>query len=261
MGCLTRELFCEEEARDVDLSDWAGPGDPAAIRRHLGEQGWRLVTRGADPARRREGRDWPPHAETMVGRLRLEQIRSCVEAVLADGVPGDLVETGVWRGGVCILMRALLEAHGDTERRVWVADSFRGLPPPGPDPHPAEVTTDWSQVEVLAVDADTVRANFARYGLLDERVCFLEGWFADTLPDAPIERVAVLRLDGDMYASTLDALDALYDRVSVGGFVVVDDYGAWPSCRAAVDDFRAAHGIHDELVAVDWTGVHWRRSS
>ncbi len=227
IGCLTRDLFCDAGTRELRL----------------------------------EGRDWPAEAETMVGRRRLEQVRYCVETVHADGIDGDLVETGVWRGGVCILMRALLDALGDTTRRVWVADSFRGLPPPDPARHPAEVTTDWSGVEALKVDADTVRANFARYDLLDDRVCFLEGWFHETLPAAPIETLAVLRLDGDMYASTIDALDALYPRLSVGGFVIVDDYGAWPSCRAAVDDFRAAHGIDDEMIGVDWTGIHWRRSS
>ena len=99
-----------------------------------------------------------------------------------------------------------------------------------------------SGVSTLMVGADQVRANFDRYGLLDDQVRFLEGWFADTLPMAPIEQLAILRLDGDLYESTMDALVPLYEKVSPGGFVIVDDYGAWEPCRKAVDDFRAQHG-------------------
>ena len=228
MGCLTRELFLDQE--DVD------------------------------PAIRAEGRDWPATAETMVGRKRLDNVRYAVETVLADGVPGDLIETGVWRGGVTILMRGILEAWGDPDRQVWVADSFEGLPAPNVEDYPDDEGHDLSGVSTLMVGADIVRANFDRYDLLDDRVRFLEGWFADTLAPAPIEQLAVLRLDGDLYESTMDALVPLYDKVSPGGFVVVDDYGAWEPCRKAVDDFRSDRGITDEIHEVDWTGVYWRKS-
>jgi len=140
-----------------------------------------------------------------------------------------------------------------------VADSFEGLPAPAEDAHPTDVGLDWSGVEILKVGVDQVRANFARYGLLDDRVRFLEGWFADTLPDAPIDRVAVLRLDGDLYGSTMDALRALEPRVASGGFVVVDDFGGWEPCRTAVLDYREACGITSPIVEVDWTGVYWRK--
>ena len=87
---------------------------------------------------------------------------------------------------------------------------------------------------------------------------FLEGWFRDTLPNAPVDRLCVLRLDGDMYESTMIALENLHDRVSPGGFIIVDDYGAVAGCRAAVDDFRRLRGITAELVPIDWTGHYWR---
>ena len=259
MGCLTRELFLEEESHDVDLATW--PGDVEELLAVLRPRGWRLTRRGGDADLRDDGNDWPPAAETMVGRRRLADVRACVETVLADDVPGDFIETGVWRGGVTILMRGMLEAWGDTERRVWVADSFQGLPAPDDEAFPQDVGHDMSDVPALAVSADQVRANFERYGLLDERVRFLEGWFRDTLPTAPIEQLAVLRLDGDMYESTIDALEALYPKLSVGGYVIVDDYGAWEPCRAACTDYRDRHGITDEIVPIDWTGVHWRRSA
>jgi O-methyltransferase len=254
--CLTREAFLDQEWWDADLRDWPGGAD--AVRPLLRERGWRVVRRG-DPSARDEGRDWPPTAETMIGSKRLDNVVECCVTALADEVPGDFIETGVWRGGTTILMRAVLAALGDEERRVWVADSFEGLPVPDAEAYPADEGLDWSDVGVLKVGADAVRANFERYGLLDERVRFLEGWFCDTLPDAPIDAIAVLRLDGDLYQSTMDALVALEPKVSAGGFVLVDDYGGWPPCRAAVDDYRAANGISAEIHTVDWTGVWWRK--
>ena len=258
MGCLIRELFLAEETHDVDLSEW--PGDSDKLRSILKANNWRLTRTGGEPDARGEGHDWPPTAETMVGRQRLADVRWCVDQVMAEGVPGDFIETGVWRGGVTILMKGMLEAWGDTHRRVWVADSFSGLPVPNPEAYPADEGHDLSAVRALHVSANEVRANFERYGLLDERVCFLEGWFADTLNTAPINQLAILRLDGDLYESTIDALTALYPKLSVGGYVLVDDYGAWEPCRKAVDDYRATQEITDEIVAADWTGIRWRRS-
>jgi hypothetical protein len=157
-------------------------------------------------------------------------------------------------------MRGILAAHGVRDRRVWVADSFRGLPVPDAANFPQDVPEDLSSFEELAVSQEQVRSNFARYGLLDDQVRFLEGWFKDTLPTAPVDALAVLRLDGDYYESTIQILESLYHKVSPGGFVIVDDYGCIEACRQAVTDFRAANGIEDEIVPVDWTGVYWRRA-
>jgi O-methyltransferase len=208
---------------------------------------------------RSDGRDRPLDAETMVGLKRLDNLDHCIADVIDQGVPGDLIETGVWRGGSVIFMRAALKAHGDTERVVWVADSFRGLPKPDPT-HPDDVEDKlWSQ-STLSVPIEEVRENFARYGMLDQQVKFLPGWFSDTLPSAPIDRLSILRLDGDLYESTMTALRSLYPKLSVGGYVIVDDYYAVRGCRRAVDDFRAQLGIEDEMRQVDWTCVFWRRS-
>jgi O-methyltransferase len=205
------------------------------------------------------GLDWPEHAETMVGLRRLDNVERCIADVLERDIPGDLVEAGAWRGGTTIFMRAVLAAYGDERRRVWVADSFQGLPKPDAAAFPADAKLDYTGYPELAVGVEQVKANFARYGLLDERVEFLPGWFKDTLAEAPIDRIAVMRLDGDLYESTVDALDALYPKLSVGGYCLIDDYGALGACRAAVDDFRARHGIAEEIQTVDWTGAFWRR--
>jgi O-methyltransferase len=186
-------------------------------------------------------------------------LREICEAVLAQNVPGDFIETGVWRGGACILMRAVLKAWNVGDRNVWVADSFEGLPPPSPDKYPADRGDNSYEYRELAIPLEQVRANFAKYDLLDGQVRFLKGWFKDTLPAAPIDRLAVLRLDGDMYESTMDALNALYRKVSPGGFVIVDDY-ILPKCRAAIADFRQANAITEPVLDIDGAGVFWRKA-
>lgn len=261
---LTRDLFLDEEVRNVDLREAAGSGfgdqEPEALRSLLRERGWRLVRPGADRATRAVGSDWPPHAETMVGLARLENVLACASTALAEGVPGDFVETGVWRGGTSIYLRAILAALGgpaDAERRVWACDSFEGLP---------EATLEIDEpmrfhtYPQLAVGIDAVKANFARYGLLDERVELVPGWFCDTLPGLPVQQIALLRLDGDMYESTMDALVALEPKVAAGGFVLVDDYGGIEACAAAVTDYRAERGITAPIHEVDWTAVWWRKA-
>jgi len=195
----------------------------------------------------------------MIGWERLDNIQFCVEDVLRNGVPGDLIETGVWRGGATILMRALLRAWNVTDRRVWVADSFEGLPRPSADVYPDDEGENLHQFDQLAVSLEEVKSNFAKYGLLDEQVQFLKGWFCDSLKSAPIEKLAVLRLDGDMYESTIDALNHLYPKLSEGGYLIVDDFGAFKSCRHAVEDYRKMHRISDPIQRIDWTGVYWQR--
>ena len=206
------------------------------------------------------GLDWPAEAETMIGMQRLTSLQHCVETALTEDIPGDLIECGVWRGGACILMRAVLAAYGDETRKVWLADSFQGVPRSDPANYQADkgIRADFA-AGILGVSEAEVRANFERYGLLDDQVRFLPGWFKDTLQDAPIEQIAVLRLDGDLYESTIQALDALYPRLSPGGFCVVDDYQAVKACEQAVTDYRAKHAITAEIVDIDGSGVLWRK--
>ena len=219
-----------------------------------------LGTTAYDPALREVGRDWPSVAHTMIGVKRLANLRRLAEDVIQNEIPGDLIETGVWRGGACILMRAVLSAYNVTDRRVWVADSFEGLPAPDSERYPSDTGSDYHTFEELSVPIETVRENIAKYGLLDDQVVFLKGWFKDTLPMAPIEHLALLRLDGDLYESTAVALDSLYDKVSAGGYVIVDDYHVVKGCRDAIGDFLAARSISPELQEIDGVGVFWRKT-
>lgn len=212
-----------------------------------------------DPNARAEGLDWPLDALTMIGRKRLDHLQECALTVLRENIPGDFIETGVWRGGTVIFLRAILKAMDVTDRIVWAADSFEGLPAPNVEKHPADEGDQHYVHDYLRVSQEQVQANFERFGLLDNQVRFLKGWFRDTLPGAPVKRLSILRLDGDMYESTIDALNSLYPKLSPGGFVIIDDY--WlRGCREAVTDYRKDHGIEEEILWIDRMGAFWRRT-
>ena len=211
---------------------------------------------------RNEGKDWPYMAQTMVGSKRLDNLQFCVERVLADRVSGDLIETGVWRGRLRQFScgPSSKPTKFQTDASGWRIH-FRGCHNLMQNNIPLMRATLHHQFEYLAVSLEQVRANFQRYGLLDDQVRFLKGWFKDTLPSAPIEKLSIIRLDGDMYESTMDGLVNLYPKLSPGGFLIVDDYGAVPACKKAVHDYREQHGIREEIHSIDWTGVYWRRSA
>lgn len=259
--CLTRS-WMEERYRPIPVGQGMRRAVLSGTQRVLATRGLELVHQyhANEQVPEVGSLTQPPSAETMIGRKRLDNIQLCVDDVIARGVPGDLLEAGVWRGGAVIFMRALLEAHGDEHRLVWAADSFEGLPRPS-DEYRADAGDAHWKASQLAVSLPDVQDNFRRYGLLDDRVRFLQGWFKDTLPTAPVERLAVLRLDGDMYQSTTDVLTSLYPKLSPGGYLIVDDYGAIEQCRMAVHDYRDEHGITEPIEPVDWTGVYWKRAT
>ncbi len=200
-------------------------------------------------------------SHSMIGRARMDSLHACLDIVREEGIPGDLVECGVWRGGSCIFMAGYLEAYGLTGHKVVVADSFEGLPVPTLQ-QDARLDLSKNVYPQLAVSQETVQENFSVYGLDSANVIYLKGWFKDTLAAAPVEQIALLRMDGDLYESTMDILDALYDKVVDGGIVIVDDYNAIKVCRAAVSDFFRKRQLPEpELQTIDWTGVWFRKKS
>ena len=271
------------------------------------------LSQGFSLGRRVLGEDMPENAMTMIGLKRLENIEECVDRVLAENVPGDLIETGSCKGGAVIYMRALLKVHGVVDRVVYACDTFAKGPPPAAgngglvhalvsacifglasipsltwkrallrfvmrvnDDFPADENPDDDELHALIFlmknmflksarpcitkGLAAVKSNVARYGLLDDQICFLQGWFSETIPRAPIEALSVLRLDGDTYPSTMDGLELCFPKLSQGGFVIVDDYYSLASCKRAVDDYRERHGIDDEIVRIDGLSVYWRNS-
>jgi O-methyltransferase len=196
-------------------------------------------------------------AATMVGRARIDSLHDMLDAVRDDAVAGDFVETGVWRGGVCAFAKGYFEAHGMTDRKVWLFDSFAGLPVPE---HPKDdVDLQAAKYPMLAVSEAEVRTLFLRLGLDLSGCRMVKGFFEKTVPVTPVESIALLRLDGDYFSSTDVVLRHYYDSVSPGGYIVIDDYGVLEPCRQAVDTFRAERNIVTPMVQIDNGGWYWRK--
>ncbi len=259
MKSLTMTLW---DARDGTLESPVQPNLYGRLKRFLGEVAHGKPPQADPKVQRLTGRDWPRLAHTMIGMVRMNNLRSCIESVLTEDIPGDFIETGVWRGGATIFMRGVLRAYGVRNRKVWVADSFEGLPPPNPAKYPADLGDSHHEfTPILGISEEQVKSNFGKYGLLDDQVCFLKGWFKDTLPTAPIEKLAIVRLDGDMYESTMDGLTNLYPKLNAGGYLILDDFGSLAGCRKAVEDYRAAHRIQEPIQDIDGAGAFWRRQA
>ncbi|CAF3629128.1 unnamed protein product [Rotaria socialis] len=211
-------------------------------------------TRPMDINQRIKGLDWPLTGITMVGQRRLINIEWAIRFVIANGVKGDYIECGVWRGGSSIFARAVLKALNNNDRHVWLADSFQGLPK-ARTPHDTDI---WSKMEYLKVSLEEVQTNFRSFNLLDDRVHFCKGYFVDSLPRCNVSRLAVLRMDGDMYESTMDQLFNLYSKLQVGGVIIIDDYSI-EECFRAIVDFRTWHNITEEILSIpgDETGRCW----
>jgi hypothetical protein len=206
---------------------------------------------------RKDGRMLREYADTLIGIKGLDNIQYCIEEVLKNNIEGDLIETGVWRGGACIFMKAMLMAYG-SNRKVYVADSFEGLPKPH-SKYPADKGSIYYKCKNLIVSQEEVERNFEKYGLLDNNVVFIKGWFSKTLPTLKIDKLSILRIDCDMYGSTTEVLNTLYDKLSIGGFCIVDDYSSLPECKKAVDDYIRQKQLRVTIHEVDWTRIYWRK--
>jgi hypothetical protein len=185
---------------------------------------------------------------TMLSHGRLRGLYRAVRHVVAEGIPGDVVECGTCEGGSALLMAMTLKRHG-AQRHVWAFDTFEGMPAPGEkDPASAQQYTG-----TLSQDIEHVRAIFHRWDIR-EGFSLVKGLFENTVPIAEVKTIAVLHLDGDWYSSVKVCLDHLYDKVSPGGIVQIDDYGHWAGARRAVHEFFDERGIHPDLKFVDSGG-------
>jgi len=208
---------------------------------------------------RKLGKDWTFMGDTMTGIERLDNVYYLLSNVISKKIPGDYIETGVWRGGSIIFAKAVITAFGENESRViYVCDSFSGLPPGNRnlDKH----DKNWDNKPYLEVPYEVVATNFAKYGLLDSQVVFVKGLFRDTMPplSKKITKLSIIRLDGDMYESTVDVLYQFYDKLSIGGFVIVDDWFGFPA-RTACEDFFQVHGINPDIITIDKLAVYWEK--
>ena len=233
-------LECATQRRPVEPSRLA---DPRATRRDQIRRIEQLRDAGVATDDKGLAAFFP---YTTMGRARIDALELALDAARAERVEGDLVEVGTGAGGGAIFMRGWLEAHEVPDRRVWVVDTFRP-------------SYDTIESAVLSGDLNRVREGFARFGLLDDRVRFVQGEVQDALEDAPIDAIALLRLGHELGEATATVLERLYDRLSTGATVVVDGYGD-PKCRAAVDEFRARRGIGGAPERIDAWSIAWRKA-
>lgn len=218
-----------------------------------------------DEVKRKDGFDLPSAAHTMIGMKRINNLQECIEDVLKNNIEGDFIEAGVWRGGAAIFMRAMLKAYDIEDKIVWVADSFEGMHQEDIRQHSldsavSETLAFPGVTDLLIVPVGEVMRNFEKYDLLDDQVKFIRGWFSDSLPNAPIEKLAVARVHCTMYKSTMDALESLYHKISIGGYLIVDDT-CWPGCMEAINDFRKKYNIEEEIIHIkdSYTGLFWKK--
>jgi len=217
-----------------------------------------------------------PAGSSLASRPRLQT--TVALAILASKLNGDFAETGVYSGGTSILMAKVMLEHSGVyaSRLLWAADSFQGLPPEDVTAElaarkeynmqklPPVKSSKEGNAGEYSSSRQVFEQNLARSGLGNNaRIKVLQGWFNETLPGAPIQKLAFLRLDGDIYVSTRDALEALYDKVVPGGYIYVDDYGSYTGCRDAVNQFllqrHAAVQLHAIQEGNGFEAVWWRK--
>jgi len=197
-----------------------------------------------------DGSEWPDggQALSMIGKRRLHNFAALVSTVISEDIPGDIIETGVWRGGASLLAAKVVELMCD-QRVIHMADSFKGIPAAPADlKHYSGWLKDSSASRIAILNDNSiekVQRDTALFGIDPKRVQFVPGWFNESLPaltkQHPHLRFSVMRLDGDTYYSTMDALEALYAQLSPGGFIIIDDFVDWRGCRTAVDEFRGRY--------------------
>lgn len=190
---------------------------------------------------------------TAMGRGRLDHLEACLDAVRSDGIEGDLAECGTGRGGGAIFMRAYVDAHEMPDREVWVVDRFRATAEPA-----TSVELPEAGVAGFRADLNLVRDGFERFELLDDRVRFLVGPPGRTLLDAPLRRIALLRIGRGAEAEAIAVLEQVYDILADGAFVIVEQHEG-SDTLAAVDAFRRSRGIDAPLQRVDAGEVVWRK--
>ena len=211
------------------------------------------------PEKRLEGLDWPERAHTMIGIKRLNNLHESLDYVRENNIVGDFIETGVWRGGASIFIKYYNDFY-KMGRKVFVADSFEGLPKPDIQRYPQDEGDNHHTIDFLKISLEEVKHNFKIYNSLDENVIFLKGWFSETLKNnEQIKDLCILRFDGDMYGSTIDVLNNLYHKVTKNGVIIIDDY-CLKNCVKAVTDFRNLNNITDEIKPVDKCGVFWYKN-
>jgi len=262
---LTREVReLRSRVNAIESSRWWRLNPRVALRRHRTEP----------EAQRQHGPAFPVDfdeadrelyrrvgAYTMTTPPRIYALVRATEYVAARGIPGALVECGVWRGGSMMAVALTLLRLGVTDRELYLFDTFSGMTPPTHEDvrRTGERASDLLDAESRDADVwaiaslDEVRAALLSVGYPEERIHFVKGPVEETLPRHAPQQIALLRLDTDWYASTKHELIHLYPRLASGGVLILDDYGFWQGARQAVDEYVAANAVQLLLNRIDHT--------
>ena len=219
-----------------------------------------------------DGNDWPksPHCLSMLGQRRLDNYAIAVMTAVYDRIPGHIIETGVWRGGASMFAAKTIEVLGNVDRRkVFFCDSFKGIPKVEGKAVSKQDKTAWKYQILNDNDVGRVRSRVQSFRVDTSNVAYVEGYFNESIPalikNNPELTFSVIRLDGDTYFSTMDAIKELYPRLNKGGFIIIDDYIDWIGCKRAIDDYRREHAITEPITMVPHKigekarGVYWRK--
>ena len=217
-----------------------------------------------------------PHCLSMLGQRRLDNYAIAIMSAVYDRIPGHIIETGVWRGGASMLAAKTIEVLGNVEKRkVFFCDSFKGIPKVIGKAVSGQDETAWTYHILNDNDVNRVREKVQSFGVDTSNVVYVEGYFNESIPalikNNPELTFSVIRLDGDTYFSTMDAIKELYPRLNKGGFIIIDDYIDWIGCKRAIDDYRREHSITEPITVVPHKiggnaseveyarGVYWRK--
>lgn len=199
------------------------------------------------------GEDWPKVGHTMIGHARIQQLKDALEEVILNGIPGDVCELGVWRGGAMIYAKGWLNANGVIDRKVILFDAFAPIKSYGRN----------DKVDFLTVTLPEVQHNFDKYGLADDKVVYVKGFFKDSLPtfldQFPETQIAILRIDANYYDSYEDAMMHLYPKVPIGGIIIFDEV-RFTAVMWWFVTFRQTHGLPEELIHIDHYSAWFRKT-
>jgi O-methyltransferase len=191
---------------------------------------------------------------TLVGPERIQSLFRLALRIERERVPGDVIECGVCNGGTAAIL-ARSASHSRLNRTVWLLDSFQGMP----ETTPADGEAAKAHIGKEVGNPAQVREVLRLVGADMNRVRIVQGWFQDTFPSVSPSQIALLNIDADWYESVKLCLETFYDRVVPGGFISFDDYGHWPGCRAAADEFFQRRQLSYKLHEVDYTARWFRK--
>jgi O-methyltransferase len=187
---------------------------------------------------------------TMCPKDALESILNISQTLRDAGIPGDIVECGVCDGGTAALLGSTI---GLEKRRLWLYDSFEGMPVP--TEADGSEAAEW--VGKCVGSEEKVKSILSQCGVPKESTVIRKGWFEDSFKQALPEQVALLHIDADWHSSVTLCLDTFYDRVAPGGYIILDDFGYWEGCREAFYDFCSRRGIKPLLERAGIFQAHW----